>query len=636
MEILVMLIMFMIVSFGGVVGGLFFEKKYEEVLPLTHFVIIVLMFFAGLTNLLYPGVWFICLCIIIGYIICFICIIKDVHGSIDKIKKNVFTKCFWIFLISYFLIWICNIGKEVHHFDEFSCWGTRVKDMCRLDMLYTSELARSLAQSYPPATALIQYLYEKIQYIIVGEKRFVAWYLFIAYQVFMVSFLVSLFGQLEVKTKWWNYILRVIFVLALPMMFYTYAYDTIMVDPILGVMLGYCFVLLLNKKGNIFELVVFVFGQIILSLTKDVTMFFCLMMWLYWIADDVVDGYYKNRNVIGKKIIYNLTGIIFFISCRLAWNQHLKNVQLLAKDSGGTISNYSKYIGVGTFIDAVTGRVRDQAQTGFLNCCRAFFSSEYINVRNINVGMSYFAFIIIFIIISVYLNQYYKKGYAKKRQFYLMIGAYVILIGYLGIIMLTYMFLMAEWEAITLNCYDRYVSMVFVMIAYVLVAECVKLRGDKKNNLSIYISLTLCLLIPGETLIQFLDRQNVYNSWAETSYIEDINKIEEIISSDVSQNRKDIKNESELTLGWVNTDKLPLTYHKIVRYGFNTNWSIKDIGEELLIEKEEKYKLRQYSYILIYKSTNKLQQLIDAEVESTGNEDYNLYRVQGDKLIKII
>ena len=91
-----------------------------------------------------------------------------------------------------------------------------------------------------------------------------------------------------------------------------------------------------------------------------------------------------------------------------------------------------------------------------------------------------------------------------------------------------------------------------------------------------------------------------------------------------------------MTLGWVNTDKLPLTYHKIVRYGFNTNWSIKDIGEELLIEKEEKYKLRQYSYILIYKSTNKLQQLIDAEVESTGNEDYNLYRVQGDKLIKII
>ena len=160
MEIFVMVAMFMIISFGGVMGATFLGKKYEVMLPVTHFVLIVVLFLSGLFENLELGVWLISIIVVTGYLFCILYIIKS--KNYNNVLKNIFSDCFWVFLFAYFVIYACNIGKEVHYIDEFVCWATRVKDMCRLDTLYTSELAHVDAKAYPPSTALIQYLYLKI------------------------------------------------------------------------------------------------------------------------------------------------------------------------------------------------------------------------------------------------------------------------------------------------------------------------------------------------------------------------------------------------------------------------------------------------------------------------------------------
>ena len=70
MRLLLSLMIFLILSFGSVLGGIFGNKRYEEILPITHFSIIIIMFIAGIFDVLEWGVWIILAIVIIGYIIC--------------------------------------------------------------------------------------------------------------------------------------------------------------------------------------------------------------------------------------------------------------------------------------------------------------------------------------------------------------------------------------------------------------------------------------------------------------------------------------------------------------------------------------------------------------------------------------
>ena len=197
------------------------------------------------------------------------------------------------------------------------------------------------------------------------------------------------------------------------------------------------------------------------------------------------------------------------------------------------------------------------------------------------------------------------------------------------------MFVMEEFAARTLNCFDRYLSMAFLMVAYTLVAEWIELKWNENANWPLHLLLSLCLIIPGRPLIQFLDRQNVYDSWSETDYINDINKIEQVIGYDVNENHKGL-DESEITLGCLDLGTDYLGYQKIFRYGLNTNWNVIGVSENVLTTEKDRDKLEQYDYILIYYNTNRLRQKIGAEVESAGNEVFDLYRVQNKKVIRIL
>ena len=44
MEIIVMIIMFLVISSGGVLGAVFLQKKYEETLPLMQCILIMILF----------------------------------------------------------------------------------------------------------------------------------------------------------------------------------------------------------------------------------------------------------------------------------------------------------------------------------------------------------------------------------------------------------------------------------------------------------------------------------------------------------------------------------------------------------------------------------------------------------------
>ena len=242
--------------------------------------------------------------------------------------------------------------------------------------------------------------------------------------------------------------------------------------------------------------------------------------------------------------------------------------------------------------------------------------------------MLFRSLLLLYLIFLLILNKEYKIHYEKKRQQFLIYGICLLVVGYVGIVLLTNMFLFADYEAIALVAYDRYLEMVFLMIAYILISEWIKFKWNHNSNPSIYLLLILCLMVPGESLIQFLDRQNVYDSQAvSASYVKDVDKIEEIIGN------------NEAKICYMNFDKNETTsiYYKL-KFGLDANKIEFMKGQEnkLLSKKGRVEILEQYDYILIYNNTNRFRRLIEAELQNEGNEKFDIYEIDGLQLKRIL
>ena len=289
----------------------------------------------------------------------------------------------------------------------------------------------------------------------------------------------------------------------------------------------------------------------------------------------------------------------------------------------------------------ILGKVNDYRQVAFLNYLTAFFEADRgekyydmnsydigsFNISSLNISVSYFGILIVSIILLFYINQCYKCNYENKRHKYLIMGELLLILGYLGIMLLTYMFLFNEEEARTLNCYDRYISMVFLMLVYIIISDWVKLKWHEKSKFLCYIVLILFLLIPGEALVRFVDRQNVYSSQAtENAYIGNVHKIEEVIG------------DNSAKIAYLNlNDNSMLPFWKI-RYGFNTNQIdyMNNQRDDLISMDGQSDLLYKYDYILIMGNTNEFRESMNAEIENAGNESFDIYKVQDLKLIRIL
>ena len=241
-----LILFFLCISSGSVYAAARWERKYEEVLPLTCCTMVLTMFLFGVFGFLKLGAAVVCAACAGLYVLTALRVGKQKTGRV--LLQNVFTSGFALFLAFNLMYILCICGKLFDKTDEFTHWGDTVRILCNLDAFGTHPDANSNFASYPPAMSIFQYFLQKLNHWKPGMM--VEWLCYYAYQVFALSFLMPLWGKGRRSLLGFGAFAMGLF--CLPHLFFPHYYDSILIDAFLGIVSGAGICLLVWEKNRDF------------------------------------------------------------------------------------------------------------------------------------------------------------------------------------------------------------------------------------------------------------------------------------------------------------------------------------------------------------------------------------------------
>lgn len=280
-QIPVQIVLFLLISTGGVLCCFNENMRYEVMVPITCTAIVSVLFLFGIVGLLRMGVYFLtALCAGI-YIVSFVHIINEtIHNGLSCLKntaKAFITPGAMLMLLFVLTASYANYGKQVTGWDEFSHWATVVKHMVIFDTLGCDKNYSFVSfKSYPPAMALFQFYIQRIVILFNPNMKFSEEHLFFAYQVFSVSFLFPFLGKLNFK-KPYAWVVSVLICITI-LLFQPEKLSAIYIDPFLGLLAGtgMATVFLMGIDQNPMYRVLTLMIISILVLTKDAGLLFAV------------------------------------------------------------------------------------------------------------------------------------------------------------------------------------------------------------------------------------------------------------------------------------------------------------------------------------------------------------------------
>lgn len=132
---------------------IFFKCKPEESTVLAFLVLICGGYLMAVSGLLKFSGYLIWLLNIFAVIF----IVYRVFFKKEKLSFELFRGLLLFTAIALFYWWLCR-GRAFTDWDDFSHWGSSLKYMFCSNSLYTSPLSADEFKSYPPATAVLQYM----------------------------------------------------------------------------------------------------------------------------------------------------------------------------------------------------------------------------------------------------------------------------------------------------------------------------------------------------------------------------------------------------------------------------------------------------------------------------------------------
>lgn len=490
------IIFFLLISSGSILCSTLFNKKYEEILPITCSCIVLILFGFGLCNGLDMGAIAVCVLSFSCYVVAGIWMIKN--RNIKNVIKNTLTNGFFVFLVLSAICTFSIYGKVLHSWDEFTHWGDIVKAMVTIDDFGTNPLADAAFQSYPPGMSLFQYMLQKLYVWKTGEI-FSEWRLYIAYQMFAFSFIVPIFNG-KIKKNIFCTVVSMIIVFLAPLMFYEEFYSTLYIDPFLSVLsgAGLAMVLWTKEKDLSYSLRIFSICSM-LVLAKDAGILFAVVLGITYLADALVE---RKRYSIKA-----LVGMVGGTAVAIVVPEILWNLEIKLSNANKSFSNpieFEKLLKIVLFQDDT---YRDTVWRTF---CKSLFVVP-IEIGETSVEVNYFSLILVFILIISILIK------CEKKKENIIISAVVAqtLIYVFGLAV-TYIFKFSEYEALRLASYDRYMNIhycaVWIFIVLSIVHMLYNICEEKKNTYALAIGVLIVVIAPTGIAYGHVIRETVQSS----------------------------------------------------------------------------------------------------------------------------
>ena len=516
-----LILIFLILSAGGLLYAAVFGRRYEEALPLTCTALVLILLVAGVAGFLPAGVYAVYLAAAAAYVVS-ICAMVRRH-SWKETAANLFTPGFVIFTVAFALFAVCNKGKLVHEMDAFSHWGDVVKSMTLLDDFGTNAASLTEFKSYPPGISLFQYFYEKTGSLLHGGTRYTEWFLYHAYQVMLAAFVAPVFSRLSHR-KPATALICSICVFAAPLVMYYNTYDSLYVDSLLGILSGCAMAMMVfYERDDTAGYLSILSAIVMMVLIKDAGMLFAAFAVASLLVRQMTVG---NRSA-GKALLLSAGGIGAAAVPKLLWELELH--------TSGAPRQFAGRFDAGQFLNVILHRDGTYRETVFKRYVEDLILKN-VEFRNLGVNMTYLALLLALFIALYYLAVYSRKpkqegqGY---RTWWLWIQVAEMAVYLIGLCA-AYMFKFTEFEALKLDSFDRYLRIGFqaVWMTMILILAW-KTQESEKLAYRLIMAGVVIASVPIGPAVTFLTRDNVSNSIEERAeFIPMTQKIEKYAGED--------------------------------------------------------------------------------------------------------
>ena len=392
-----------------------------------------------------------------------------------------FTDLFFSFIVLYFIVYVLNLGKYFFRWDEFSHWGVMAKEMYRLNKYYfVPEAMLTCHKDYPPLTTIMQYLWCNL---CGGYKESHLYNAKIILSLSMLFPLVSNFRLQDAKRKITNRMMNTISYAVLMIVLSLVweigeagFYRTIYTESVLVMIFIYAFYLFIHDEN---ERKVAIINRTLaltaLLLSKQIAVYFYAVIFILYCTKIVWERHQSMRWEWKRYCVDSVCFVLPFLLWRL-WEYSVQKYAPVGQfaPSKFAIENILKVMqGEGLQYQYVT--------------MQSYFSAlvQYPLIKR-PFSMTYIFLIILLPIITLIFQRLCHNVVLKKKGLYLICVQTMASFGYIGVMLVSYLFGFAEGEALILACYDRYmISLLYPIlildILYVLLVlkehkDCVSWR----------------------------------------------------------------------------------------------------------------------------------------------------------------
>lgn len=439
------ILFFLCISSGSVYAAARWNRKYEEMLPLTCCAMVLTMFLFGVFGFLKLGAALVCAACAGLYVLAALRVGKQ--KNLEGFLRNVLTPGFFLYLAFNIMYVVFIYGKVFDKTDEFSHWGDTIRILCNLDAFGTHPASNAMYASYPPAMSLMQYFLQKLNCWQPGHLL-TEWMCYYAYQAFTLGFLMPLCSR--GRRGLLGYGMFALGVFCLPHLFFTHYYDSILIDAFVGLVsgAGICLLVWDQNKDFLYHARILAICSI-LVLAKDAGALFAVILAAMYALEQwkterkLRPAVLAAAAVAAPKLLWKFN----------IWYNHAETV-------------FSQKVVLSQFADIVLGRDNSYRQTVWHSFLEAMLSPRTMIVSLRTYIQLYLppVAVMVLLVLAVWgiLRFCAKKGDVAPEKVSIITGllalqmaAYTLGLG------LMYLFKFSQAEALELASFERYYSILF-------------------------------------------------------------------------------------------------------------------------------------------------------------------------------
>ena len=377
--------------------------------------------------------------------------------------------------------------------DEFSYWASSAKVIATTDALF-NENSPIFFKSYPPAQQLLQYYFVKATFW--SEKNVLFAEIF-----WTLSAILCCLGSIVTCKRW----VSILFMAACSLLyFFDYSLATIYSDALLGCCFGASLGLAYDTNQSWRDHFVFFLSLASLLLVKEIAIALALIAIVVfslewrWQQSRQTSGLSRSGS---RFVLTCIAGLGLLAAVRWSWSWYTAKIKA------------SREITFPSFVDLNSEPLSHRISTTLHELGHRLFETDYLNVSHLNVGHhpSIWHIFVAFIVLSVAIVVWTPKsnrGRVRVLLTILPLGG----LGYLAVLLISYLVIFTEYEGTRLASFERYLSSYFMAWALILFAFLSRatcgLRPRLRLGLNIILSASIVTFVPTKFFKDFISIQS--------------------------------------------------------------------------------------------------------------------------------